>query len=81
MSSSLLSSALSSLTLLPLLLLLQLPSTTLSLQSQLPRHTQLLATNAYIFTYNLFSRTLLDVIPAKIQICCIQLSCHYQPPP
>jgi hypothetical protein len=81
MSSSLLSSAPSSPTLPPLPLLLQLPSTTLSLQSQLPRRTQLPATNAYIFTHNLFSRMLLDVIPAKIQIRCIQPGCHYQPPP
>ena len=76
MTSSIISSALSSPTLPPL----QPPSIT-PLQSELPRRrAQLPVTNAYAFTHNLFSRTLLDTTPAKIQIRCMQPNCHYQPP-
>ena len=57
------------------------PSVTPSFQSQLAalprRNPRLPHTNAYVFTHNLFSRTLLETTLATIQIRCMQPNCHY----
>jgi hypothetical protein len=59
-----------------------LPLSGFSLPSSLPRPAcRLPPTSAYIFTHNLFSRTILDSTPSIVQIRCLQTNCNYMPKP